>query len=225
MCVCSLSYAARNALAPYCTAICGLFGCTIFFHYIINGKIPNFIKIRPMRAEFFPFRQKDVRTEMMKLTIAVHILWKGLTRNKQPCPQRYSNPGSQQSSRLRSNALDRTATGIDIAELSCVFSWNYSQLSTATKWHHFRFHWVCLTLQVVCFMLDWNCVLIKANHLICPLITLRELSGVWPSTASESPFHIVCIQVWASYNNGHTTLVSDRYNMSQISLLTLRLPD
>ena len=40
MCVCSLSYPACKALAPYCTVICGLCSCTTFFpHYLINGTI------------------------------------------------------------------------------------------------------------------------------------------------------------------------------------------
>jgi hypothetical protein len=34
VCVCSLSYAARNAHAPYYIVICGLCGCIIFFHII-----------------------------------------------------------------------------------------------------------------------------------------------------------------------------------------------
>jgi len=81
---------------------------------------------------------------MKKLTIVFHILRKGLTWNKYPCPLRYSNPGSQQLSSLRSDALDGTATGIGIAELSCVFSWSCSQLSTTTILHlplqMFAFH-------------------------------------------------------------------------------------
>jgi hypothetical protein len=32
VCVCSLSYPACKAHAPYCIVICGLFGCIIFFH-------------------------------------------------------------------------------------------------------------------------------------------------------------------------------------------------
>jgi hypothetical protein len=34
VCVCSLNYPAFNARAPYYIAICGLSGCTIFFHII-----------------------------------------------------------------------------------------------------------------------------------------------------------------------------------------------
>jgi hypothetical protein len=34
MCVCSLSYPACKAHAPYYIVICGLSGCTIFFHII-----------------------------------------------------------------------------------------------------------------------------------------------------------------------------------------------
>jgi hypothetical protein len=33
-CVCSLSYPACKAHAPYYIVICGLSGCTIFFHII-----------------------------------------------------------------------------------------------------------------------------------------------------------------------------------------------
>ena len=32
VCVCSLSYAARKAHAPYFIAVCGLSDCIIFFH-------------------------------------------------------------------------------------------------------------------------------------------------------------------------------------------------
>ena len=40
MCVCSLSYPACNARAPYYISICGLSGCTIFFpNHLINGMI------------------------------------------------------------------------------------------------------------------------------------------------------------------------------------------
>jgi hypothetical protein len=40
VCVCSLSYAACKAHAPYYIVICGLSGCTVFFpHYLINGTI------------------------------------------------------------------------------------------------------------------------------------------------------------------------------------------
>ena len=101
--------------------------------YIINGTISSFIK--SVQCETDCRRQTDVRTEMKKLTIAFHILRKVLTLDKHPCPQRYSKPGSQQSSSLRSNALDRMATGTGIAELSCVFSWNYSHISTARALH------------------------------------------------------------------------------------------
>jgi hypothetical protein len=73
----------------------------------------KFYKNPPSASRIVPFRQTD----------------------KHPCPQRYSNPGSQQSTSLSSNALDRKDTGIGIAECSCVFSWNYSQLSTATTLH------------------------------------------------------------------------------------------
>jgi len=34
VCVCSLSYPACNAHEPYFIVICGLSGCTIFFHII-----------------------------------------------------------------------------------------------------------------------------------------------------------------------------------------------
>ena len=38
MCVCSLSYPARNAHTPYCVFICGLFGYAVFVHIIsLNG--------------------------------------------------------------------------------------------------------------------------------------------------------------------------------------------
>jgi hypothetical protein len=37
--VCSLSYLARKAYAPYFIVICGLSGCTIFFHILVNGTI------------------------------------------------------------------------------------------------------------------------------------------------------------------------------------------
>jgi hypothetical protein len=33
LCVYSLAYPARKAHAPDCVVICGLSGCTIFFHY------------------------------------------------------------------------------------------------------------------------------------------------------------------------------------------------
>jgi hypothetical protein len=100
-----------------------------------KGHDIKFYKNPPSASRIVPFRQTYGRTEMKKLTIAFHILRNFLTIDKHPCPQRYSNPGSQQSSSLRSNSLDRTATGIGFAELSCVFSWNYSQISTATTLH------------------------------------------------------------------------------------------
>jgi len=34
VCVCSFSYTARKAHAPYYTVFCGLYGCTKFFHII-----------------------------------------------------------------------------------------------------------------------------------------------------------------------------------------------
>ena len=39
MCVCSPSYPARKAHAPYRTVICGLFGSKILQHYLNNGII------------------------------------------------------------------------------------------------------------------------------------------------------------------------------------------
>jgi hypothetical protein len=39
VCVCSLTYPARNAHASYYTGTSGMSGCTTFFHIISNGMI------------------------------------------------------------------------------------------------------------------------------------------------------------------------------------------
>ena len=39
MYVCSLRYSACKVHEPYCSVICGLSGCTIFFHILINYTI------------------------------------------------------------------------------------------------------------------------------------------------------------------------------------------
>jgi hypothetical protein len=46
VCVCSLSYPACKAHAPYYIVICGLSGCTkIFPHYLINGCAVNTLRL------------------------------------------------------------------------------------------------------------------------------------------------------------------------------------
>jgi hypothetical protein len=54
MCVCSLSYPARNAHAPYCIAICGLSG----------PALPYFFHITPQRVQF---SLKQVRNNVTPL--------------------------------------------------------------------------------------------------------------------------------------------------------------
>jgi hypothetical protein len=38
VCLCSLNYSARKALAPYYTVICGLSGCTVFFSFLSHKR-------------------------------------------------------------------------------------------------------------------------------------------------------------------------------------------